>query len=251
MNCACLYSASQSLRLICVIVCSRVPFWALQEVGLKILSAIGTKFRRQGRRSISQFQNIVRGVQELVNQGLSLEEVLTTEQYQFADTSWRLCDFVAGPIGEETTASIENLEEEEIFIGDEEASSSSLIGRESTNSSFASAEAEADSEEEVVIEDEDPNSSSLASREPANSSSFVPLPPASRNCRIPLPANVPQPLRAVVASIPDGIRYFDYDIGRRRWAEVNTFQKLRVIDCGILIVDYHHVLDRLSAASTR
>ena len=216
-----------------------------QEVDLETWAAVGAKFKRQGRRGISQSQNIARGVQELVNQGLSLEEVLTTEQYQFADTSWRLCDFVAGPIGEEPT---EAAAEEDTFIGDEEPSSSSLIGREPASSSFAPAVEELDSEEEVVIEDEEPSPSSLTGRGPASSSSIVPAPPASRKHRISLPANVPQPLRPVIASIPDGVRCFDYDIGRGSWAEINTFYKPRVVDCGILVVDYHHVLDRLSSA---
>ena len=216
------------------------------EVSLEVWAAVGAKFKRQGRRGISQSQNICRGIEGRIREGLSLEEVLSTEEYSFADSHWRLCDFISGPLVAQETAPIESspLDTQEAPLENDslEASSSSCDNpfiESSADPSLAEAETVQveDLEEEVVVESE-----------PASSSSFVPLPPASRKRRIPLPANVPQPLRPVIASIPDGVKCFDYDVGRGSWVEVSTFYKPRAVDCGILVVDYHHVLDRLSSA---
>ena len=206
------------------------------EVSLQVWAAIGAKFKRQGRRGISQSQNIARGVQELVNQGLTLEEVLTTEQYQFADTSWRLCDFVSA-----TAAA-----EEEAFIGDEEPNSSSVIGREPASSSIVPVAEDPESEEEVVIEDEEPSSSSVIGREPASSSSLAPEPPAAKRRR--LPRDVPQPLRPTWVFAAESVRFFTFNPGTDLWEQVDRLQRPTATRDGVLAIDFHQVLDRTSSS---
>ena len=200
------------------------------EVSLEVWAAVGAKFKRQGRRGISQSQNICRGIEGRISEGLSLEEILSTEEYSFADSNWRLCDFISGPL---VAQEAEHIESPPL-----EASSSSRDNpflESSADPSLAEAETVQveDSEEEVIVESE-----------PA--SSVVPEPPATKRRR--LPRDVPQPLRPTWIFAAESVRFFSFNPGTGLWEKVDRLQRPTATRDGVLAIDFHQVLDRTSSS---
>ena len=187
---------------------------------LETWAAVGAKFRGRCRRGVSQSQNISRGVRQRINEGLSLEEVLTTEGYRFADSSWRLCDSISGPILEEST-----------LVEDAPAEDPPLV-----------------SEEPILVEDAPAASSSsfIDSEAPATDTFVVPEPPAAKRRR--LPRDGPQPVRPTWIFAEESVRFFSFNPGTRLWEQVDRLQQPTATRDGVLAVDYHQVLDRTSGS---
>ena len=71
----------------------RPPELSLES--LEVWSAAGARYKQRCRRGMSQAQNICRGIQRSIDAGESLEQVLSSAEYRFADTFVRLCNFIA------------------------------------------------------------------------------------------------------------------------------------------------------------